>query len=482
MKRFLSLLLAMLLLICPVVQATEAEETEITESYTVIKALRNYLKGIYQFGVSEEELLDSLIKSIFKEKDDNEAFEFVADAITDALDDYSVYFTSEEMAEFNEAVDAVFAGIGVTLVNVDGYASVMNTLPNTPAESSGLTAGDKIIAVDGESVINTDIDLVSSRIRGEKGTDVVLTILTLSGETKEIKITRDIVVIPSAECVINEKGDTAYVVITQFAEDTYNQFKQIYDDFKSKGINNLILDLRYNSGGYTSQAEKIASMFLPKDSVIYYENTRSYNSSIAFASKNENADTKTKIVVLTNEFTASASEILVGALKDNERATIIGTNTFGKGTMQNVASMGEYGSVKVTFAEFFSPNKNAINEVGIAPHKVVENEVRKAKESDVKPLSFKTKYFVGDENEEVKAIKERLAIMGLFTGDTTSPKYDTDTELAVMRFQEAYGLYPYGVADINTQLTLHTQVMCSDIVVDTQLKEAYKFLGTEMDK
>ncbi len=480
MKRILCLLLALMFVLCPVVQAEETEE--IKESYTVLKALRNYLKGIYQFGVTEEEFLDALIQNILEEKDDEATFEFVAESLTDALDKHSVYFTPKENEEFNESVGAVFTGIGIIMVNIDGYCTVTGILEGSPAESSGLSVGDRIIAVEGESVINTDTDLISSRIRGEIGTDVTITILTPDEQTKELRVTRDEVVIPSVSSAINEAGDTAYVSVFQFAEDTVSQFKYIYNDFKEKGINNLVLDLRDNTGGFTSQAEELASMFLKEGSVIYYESIRNYGREFPYVSKNENADLSTKIVVLTNEYTASAAEILTAALKENDRATIIGTNTFGKGTMQTVASLGDYGSVKVTFAEFFSPKKNKINEVGITPHKVVENEVRGVQESDFGGLSFKNKYTVGDENEEVCSIKERLAFLGLYSGDIKSKVFDSALAVAVSRFQEISGLYPYGVADINTQLTLHTQVMCEEVVVDTQLREAFEFLGTKFDE
>lgn len=480
MKRILACILAGMLFITPVVQAEDTEDAD-PKGYTILKAIKGYMSTMYQFGVTDEDFLDALIKNILKENDSDEAFEFVADSLADALDKHSVYFTPEELEEFNTEVDATFGGVGVTLANIDGYCTIMDILPNTPAQGLGLVPGDKIIAVDGESVIDTDIDLIVSRTRGQVGTEVTLTFQSESGKVWEETIVRDTIVIPSVEYALNSDNDTAYLVITQFANDTGEQFIEKYNEIKEKGINNIIIDLRNNTGGYTDEAIKIASLFLPEGSVIFKEFSRVYNLESPYLSQNPSPDTTTKLVLLINDYTASSSEILTAALKDNNRATVVGTNTFGKGTMQTVASLGSYGGVKVTMAEFVSPNGSTINNVGIAPHYEVENTTRKVTEDDVSKLSFSLKHKLGDQHEEITGIKQRLALMGLYTGDVTSPVFDKELELAVSRFQEAHSLYPYGVADINTQLTIHTAVMCGEMVVDNQLNKAYEILGTNLE-
>lgn len=479
--RALCVVLAFLLLLCPMVQAEEAQTPDVktTESSTVIKALRNYIHRMYQFEITDEDLLMALVQQIFEKDSSDETFEFVADAVMSALDQHSVYFTPAETKEFDEYVSAEFGGVGVSMSTIDGYCTIMSILPNTPADGSGLVPGDKIIAVNGESIVNLDIDLITSRIKGEIGTPVVLTILSENGETKDYTFVRNTVITPSAEYKLNKAGDTAHIIISQFAADTANQFHQILTEVKQKGVSKIIIDLRNNTGGYTDQAQLMASEFLGKDTVIYREHSRAYNLDRPYVSRNETPDTTTQIVILVNDYSASASEIFTGAMKDNGRAKVIGIKTFGKGTMQTVTSMGDYGSVKLTIGEFVSPNGNTINGVGIMPDIYVENTMRPVTDADLKPLSLSAKYKLGDENEEICAIKQRLSYIGLYSGDTESPVFDKALDLAVRRFQQSFDLYPYGVADINTQLTLQTCVKSGEIRVDNQLERAFRELGTE---
>lgn len=481
MKRVISIMLIFVMLLCPVVYANETtDEAPVPESYGVLKAMKAYLKNMYQFGVTDSELLDALILKILEEKDDDESFEFIADSLTSALDEHSVYFTPEEFNSFNEYVDGAFGGIGVSMMAIDGYCTVAEVLPDTPASKVDISTGDKIIAVNGESVVNYDIDLIVSKVRGEVGTDVTLT-LQNELRTWDVVITRAIVSVDSVSYIVNDNGDAAYLAIARFGGETANEFVEKYNEIKAKGIKKIVIDLRDNTGGYTQQAEKIASVFLPKDAIIYSEHSRAYNLNIPFKSANENPDLETELVLLVNEYTASSSEILTGALKDNKRATVVGVKTFGKGTVQTVTSMGEYGSLKTTIAEFVSPLGSTINKTGIKPDHVVENTVRRIKESDVLPLSFTVKYRVGDEADEVCAIKERLRMLGYYSGDIDDKTFDKELEVAVLKFQADNSLYPYGVADINTQLTLHTKVMLGDILVDNQLDKAFELLGTTLE-
>ena len=476
-KRIIAFLLATVLVLCPILSCAEdIKDEKMPESYTVLKAMRSYIKRMYQFGVSDADLLDAVLLSVLKENESPESFEFLADALTKALDTHSVYLTPEELGTFNENVGGKFAGVGVSLVNIDGYCTIMSILKNTPAETSPLVQGDKIIKVNGENVVNTDIDVIISKIKGPVGTEVVLTILSSDGTIKDVPIIRNTIITPSVDYELNDEGDIAHLVITQFGADTASQFSQKYNEIKELGINKIVIDLRNNTGGFTKQAEKIASMFLPKDAVIYNEHSRALNLTLPFVSENTSPDMSTELVVLINDYTASSSEILTAALKENGRAVVVGENTFGKGTVQTVTSLGDYGSLKITIAEFSSPMKNAINGVGIAPDITVKNTTREITDSDVPPLSFKKKLKIGDMDKEVPYIKQRLYLLGLYGADTESEYFDSELDLAVRRFQQKHNLFPYGVADINTQLTLDTVVKCSEILVDLQLEKAYQIL------
>ncbi len=479
MKRFTCLLLAFLLLLCPMVQAEETPE-KTPESATVLKALKSYIVRNYQFDVDEGDLLDAVLEAVITQKDDSESFEFLADAMMSALDQHSLYFTPEEQREFDEYVDAEFGGVGVSLVMIDGYCTIMSILDDSPAQkTTSLKVGDKIVKVNGTDVVNMDIDLIINRTRGPVGEEVVLTILSEDGNMWECPVVRDIIVTPSVEYILNDTEDTAYVLITQFGLDTAQQFKDCHAEIKAKGINNMIIDVRDNTGGYTQQAFEIASVFLPKDTVVFCEYMRSIGYKMPFKSNNTNPDTETNLMLLVNEYTASASEIITAALKESGRAKVIGAKTFGKGTMQTVTAMGDYGSVKLTVAEFTCPSGTTINEVGIMPNIAVENSTRPITDADLKPLSLTVKYKEGDQADEICAIKQRLSLLGLYSGDVENNLFDKDLDLAVRRFQELMNLYPYGVADINTQLTLQTHVKTGEMFVDNQFNRACKELGVD---
>lgn len=475
MKRVLSLTLAILLVFGTVVSAQEAQKE--SESATVLQALCSYILRNYQFKIDEGDLLNALIEAIEESSGSSESFEFVADALLSALDQHSVYFTPEEQKEFDEYVDAEFGGVGVSLVMIEGYCTIMSILDDSPAQKyTNLKVGDKIIAVNGADVVNMDIDLIINRTRGPIGEEVVLTILSDDGSVWECPVVREMIVTPSVEYIVNETGDAAHVIISQFGLDTAQQFKESHAKIKEQGINKIIIDVRDNTGGYTQQACEIASVFLPKDTIIFCEYMRSAGYRIPFKSGNTNPDSTTELVLLVNERTASASEILTAALKESGRAKIIGAKTFGKGTMQTVTSMGDYGSVKLTVAEFTCPSGTAINGVGIMPNIAVENSTRPITDEDLKPLSLTAKYQLGDQADEVCAIKQRLMYLGLYSGDVENNTFDKDLDLAVRRFQQAMNLYPYGVADINTQLTLQTYVKTGDMYVDKQFERACKEL------
>lgn len=481
MKRLVCLLMVFILLLCPVVQAEETAE-KTPESVTVLKALKSYILRNYQFKVSDSDLLNAVLEAIITEKDDSESFEFLADAMMSALDQHSVYFTPAEQREFDEYVDAEFGGVGVSLVMIDGYCTIMSILDDSPAQkTTNLKVGDKIIGVNGTDVVNMDIDLIINRTRGPVGEEVVLTILSDDGTVWECPVVRDMIVTPSVEYVLNETEDAAYILISQFGLDTAQQFKDAHAAIKAKGINKIIIDVRDNTGGYTQQAYEIASVFLPKDTIIFCEYMRSAGYRVPFKSENVNPDTETELVLLVNERTASASELITGALKESGRAKVIGAKTFGKGTMQTVTAMGDYGSVKLTIAEFTCPSGATINEVGIMPNIAVENATRPITNDDLKPLSLTVKYQLGDQADEICAIKQRLSYLGLYSGDIEDNTFDKDLDLAIRRFQESMNLYPYGVADINTQLTLQTHVKTGELYEDNQFERACKELGIDHD-
>lgn len=288
-----------------------------------------------------------------------------------ALDDpYTVYMTAEEYNEFEKDLHGeVGAGIGVEMGERDGYIRVIRTLPDNPAREAGVLAGDIIYKVEGEEVYNLTNEEIASRLKGEPGTEVTFSVVR-DGEELEFTVTRE--EINNVSAYANYDGDTAIVNITRFDTDTGEILSDIADEIEARGIQKIVLDLRGNGGGYVSAAKDIASLWIDGDLVVTQKSLKTGNTS-TYANKGQARLADRKTVVLVDSTTASASEILAGALQDYGKATVVGSQTYGKGVVQTLLNLSAGSVLKVTTASWYTPNGNSINEVGITPDIVVEN-------------------------------------------------------------------------------------------------------------
>lgn len=288
-----------------------------------------------------------------------------------ALDDpYTVYMTAEEYDEFEKDLHGeVGAGIGVEMGERDGYIRVIRTLPDNPAREAGVLAGDIIYKVEGEEVYNLTNEEIASRLKGEPGTEVNFSVVR-DGEELEFTVTRE--EINNVSAYANYDGDTAIVNITRFDTDTGEILSDIADEIEARGIQKIVLDLRGNGGGYVSAAKDIASLWIDGDLVVTQKSLKTGNTS-TYANKGQARLADRKTVVLVDSTTASASEILAGALQDYGKATVVGSQTYGKGVVQTLLNLSAGSVLKVTTASWYTPNGNSINEVGITPDIVVEN-------------------------------------------------------------------------------------------------------------
>ena len=284
-------------------------------------------------------------------------------------DPYTVFFDPEETKIFEEDVKGVFEGVGMEIGVRDGELTVIAPLEGTPAQKAGLRAGDKIVKVDGTSTADLTTDEAVKLIRGPKGTEVCLTIYREDWqENKEIKIIRDVVEIPSLDWQM--KGDDiAYIRLYQFSASASYDFRSISREILVSPAKKIILDLRNNPGGYLEVAVDIAGWFLEKGEVVVIED-------FGTIKEDYKADGPAKfvsypVIVLINQGSASASEILAGALRDNRGVEIIGEKSFGKGTVQVLENLEE-GSLKITVADWLTPNGEIINEKGIEPDLEIE--------------------------------------------------------------------------------------------------------------
>jgi carboxyl-terminal processing protease len=301
-------------------------------------------------------------------------------------DPYSSYLTSEEYQRSLQDLSGQFEGIGAEIGTIDaaGRTSgcvalgpdcrlvIVAPLADSPAEKAGLLPGDVVVAVDGRTVDGLTIDEARDRIRGKKGTEVVLTI-ERGGERREISIVRDVIV--QREVVVRELagGTVGYIRLTAFSSNSAEQFHAALERFVAAGVKKLVIDLRGNPGGYTTAARDIASELIGSGPIFWQEDA--HGNQIATEAKPGGlaTDPAIRVVALVDRGTASAGEILAGALQDTGRATLVGQQTFGKGTVQQWSLLSDdAGGFRLTVAKWLTPNKRWIHGTGLTPDVVVE--------------------------------------------------------------------------------------------------------------
>lgn len=284
-------------------------------------------------------------------------------------DPYTVFLDPETTKDFEDQISGQFQGIGAEIGLKDGAVLVVAPLPDTPAARAGILAGDRIFAVDGKDVFGLSLDTVVRMIRGEKGTTVKLLISHEGDEAKELSIVRDVIEIKSVKWTFRDDG-IAYVEISAFNEDTTPLFNKFVKEAKGKELKGIIVDLRNNPGGLLDSALELSAYWL-ENKLILIEKFGD-GTETKYDSDNNAPLKKNKTVILVNQGSASGSEILAGALQDNQAATIVGKQTFGKGSVQALKKLPDGSSVKVTIAKWLTPNGRSISDEGVAPDVVVE--------------------------------------------------------------------------------------------------------------
>ena len=283
-------------------------------------------------------------------------------------DPHSIYLDQRLYSQIKSDTSGSFGGIGVYMGFKNGGVQVMSVMPDSPSEQAGLQAGDSIIAVNGTPVADIAADEVALKIRGESGTNVDLLVRREGEEDKVYTITRNVIKVKTvADKMIDDK--IGYIRISNFSENTGEEFKNAINDLDSQNMKGFILDLRENPGGVITSCVEIAKEIVPKGpivSVIQRDGSKEvYNSELE--------ETKYPIVVLLDGNSASASELLAGALQDTKAATIVGTKSYGKGSVQTVLPMFHDDGLKLTIAKYYTPNDRCIDGTGIEPDVEVES-------------------------------------------------------------------------------------------------------------
>lgn len=290
--------------------------------------------------------------------------------MVEALDDpYSVYLDEETFKQLEEQIRGSFGGLGILVGVKDELLTVMRVYEDTPAHLAGIRDGDRITEIDDRDVRGVDLETAIGLMRGPVGTKIELSVLHEDkDEPVPLEIIREEISVPTVEGKMLPDSRIGYILIAQFNEKTPDEVLDILADLRDQGMRGLILDLRDNPGGELGAATRVADNFVPKGPIVYID-YRSGDEDVKSADENY---LQLPLAVLVNENSASAAEILAGAIKDTETGVLVGTTTFGKGIVQTVFPLGNGAGLKLTTARYLTPDKNDIHEKGIQPDVVVE--------------------------------------------------------------------------------------------------------------
>lgn len=299
----------------------------------------------------------------------------ISGMIDSLRDPYTVFMNPEEAKMLSEDLEGSFGGIGVEITAKDGLLLVIAPLDGSPAQKAGIKSGDVIIEIDGVEVGEYTFTQAINKIRGEKGTEVILTVLHKGDEeTQDVIVARDTISVESVKSEIKE-GNIMYVRISQFGDDTFDKINQVAEEMQTKNIKKMIVDVRDDPGGYLDTCIDVTSLFIPEGVVVWEEDRNSQKE--AMNSTHLPRLTDIDLIVLINKGSASSSEIFAGAIQDTNKGILIGETTFGKGSVQNLEELPDGSQVKVTVAKWLTPDQRQIEDEGIKPDIEIEMDTEK---------------------------------------------------------------------------------------------------------
>jgi carboxyl-terminal processing protease len=369
----------------------DAIENEDYEKFRIFTDVVGIVKENYTEEVDTEELIYGAVKGMLR-----------------GLDPHSSFLTRDEYSEMQVDTKGAFGGIGIEIGIKEGVLTVISPIEDTPAFRAGVKAGDMIIKINDKLTKDMTLSDAVKLMRGPKGTDVTIWIMREGfDELKPFELTRAIIKIKSVRSRVLEEG-FGYVRIAQFQENTTTELEKALKEFASKtgGLKGLVLDLRNNPGGLLQQAVRVSDLFL-KSGVIVSTKGRAPGQDMSFEAKSAGTHTGFPIIVIVNHGSASASEIVAGALQDHDKAVILGTRTFGKGSVQTIIPLADGSAVRLTTSKYYTPSGTSIQAKGIEPDIVVGEEVREhIKEED---LEGHLEEEAPPEDEEKIKVEEKTA-------------------------------------------------------------------------
>jgi carboxyl-terminal processing protease len=424
-------------------------------------------------------LVIDVLKQWHKDSDTFDEAKLIDAAIRGAVnsigDPHTNYFTPTEYRDFLNSLEGTFSGVGMYLEKVDQYITVVSPIRGSPAAEAGLQSGDRILEADGVNLVGEPIETAVRLIRGPEGTRVTLKMERPSeGRVFTVTLTRRLISIPSVEGEIID-GDIGHIELMQFSSDAPQRFFRMVRDLEAKGARGFIIDMRNNPGGYLDAAIEIAEAFVGQGKPIIVTAGRGGAEETRFSRSDSRLITR-PVVVLVNQGSASATEIVAGAVQDHAVAKLVGTKTFGKGTVQQLLTMNGGHGLKVTTMEYFTANKRKVHGVGLTPDVVVE----KYQGNPERVGLLETNQFIrfGDVSLTVQRIQFRLNDIGYTIGDERGA-FHLRMLNQVHRFQQTHGLPQSDIIDENFMAKLNAEVAKAAAAAakkDLQLAKALELL------
>ncbi len=451
-KTSIALLLAIVIFAVPAMGDNGAAEIG-----NKINGMMDLIKTYYYKDANTDELIDGAVKGMFG-----------------TLDKHSTYFNEKEYKDFFSSVSGEFGGIGIVVEKKDRI-TVVSPIEGTPAFKAGFKPGDEIIYVNDIDISSYSLEEAVKLMRGEPGTKVRVGV-SRKGEAEIIyyNIVREIIKINPIKYEIKE-DNIGYIKITQFNGNVYTRMKEALDEMNTKNVEGIVIDLRDNPGGFLNEVVNICKLLIPKGPIVYidYKNNReSYYSDLAAAPY--------KLVVLVNDGSASASEIMAGAIKDSGAGILIGEKTYGKGSVQSVMSLPGGGGIKITTAHYLTPSEFALDGVGIEPHIEVKALDLSSIDKEFSPIKCNRSLKYLTVGLDVQGVQQRLIKLGYSIKDADGV-YRNDTKLAVKKFETDYELTSDGILNVKEQEELkklfEEAIKKEDVQLDRAIEEIRKLIN-----
>ena len=400
--------------------------------------------------------------------------------MTEATGDrYTSYTAADsEEASTQELLRSNYKGIGAEVSLIDGYAVIVNPYKNAPAHDAGVLPYDRILKVNGEDVVGMELSKVTGKIKGEEGTEVTLTLQRAKGEPFDLTIVRSEIEINTVSSEMKEENGKKIgkISISSFAEETARDFEVILEELEKEEIDGLIIDVRDNGGGYLDAVKEIASEFLPIGTTILKTEDKSGKKTTVRTTNLVKNKKRYPIVLLVNEASASASEVLAAAMRESGSYPIIGTPTFGKGTIQDLRLLDDQSELKMTVGKWLTPKGVWVNEKGIQPDEIVEQ-----------PAVFTIPYLqtakenphgIGEVSEQIRYTQEILMFLD-YELEKANGYMDVPTKNALEDYQQANELEVTGVLNEETVEFLNKTLreIKNDVVHDEQLRRAVEVVS-----